>query len=508
MLQKFTRLILFALLLVMAAGCARDEEETPTAVPTPIADATAIPTQVPTAAASPTALQPAPTAIPSASPTAPPAPTPVAEEAPERVGLLRFRDAGDLRSGRFQLLLENVAAPPAGTHYELWLVDESFNTLNLGPLDVTDGQVNFEGETDQNLLAAYGEAFISVEPDGVEDGEIGAIAYRGVIPAGSLLHVRHVVTAFGGNPDAKAFLVGAQEQLHHAMEHTGFLLDELDNENMGEAHRHAEHVVNILDGETGNNFGDLDGDSLAQNPGDGVGVRGYLEGARQHATLAMEADGTTDEVALHGEHVLISSDNSLVRVASAMEEALRVIASDSAGEARPAAETVAELLTATLDGVDANGDGAVAPIADEGGIVTAYVHALNMGALEFFPAGDGRGAGEPAADAAPQPTEEASEEDGADAPAGPTNVTVDMANFAYAPGDLTVAAGTTVTWANQDTGPRHSATAADGTFDTGLFNGGETASFTFDEPGTYVYYCTLHGSPDGSGMAATITVTE
>ena len=38
-----------------------------------------------------------------------------------------------------------------------------------------------------------------------------------------------------------------------------------------------EHVVNILDGETGQFFGDLNLDGQMQNPGDGVGVRVYLE---------------------------------------------------------------------------------------------------------------------------------------------------------------------------------------------------------------------------------------
>jgi plastocyanin len=61
---------------------------------------------------------------------------------------------------------------------------------------------------------------------------------------------------------------------------------------------------------------------------------------------------------------------------------------------------------------------------------------------------------------------------------------------------------------NKDSGPRHSATASDNSFDTGLFDAGEQSTLTFDAPGTYVYYCTLHGSPDGSGMAATITVTD
>ncbi|VAW34152.1 hypothetical protein MNBD_CHLOROFLEXI01-2119, partial [hydrothermal vent metagenome] len=432
-----------------------------------------------------------------------------AEPAPERFGILRFRDSATTPAGSFQLLLEGIAPAPAGTNYVLWLVDDSFNTLNLGAFEVTDGNVQFAGDIDQNLLAVYSSAFISVEPEGVSDGEIGPVAFNGLIPAGSLLHIRHVVTAFPANPINNAFLIGAQGQMQTAVEHTGLLQDELTNDNIREAQRHAEHVVNILDGESGSNFGDLDGDTVPQNPGDGVGVNGYLEGAKQHTNLATDAEDVTAEIELHAEHVLISSDNALGWIDAAIIQALRVIASDSAAEAQPAAEELARLLDAAMNGVDANGDGNVAPIQGEGGIQTAYVHGQNMGSFEFFTA-DGFSANAvpvaPVEEAAPA-TEEvivATEEP----PAADAAATIDMANFAYVSNDVTVSVGTAVTWINKDGGPRHSATASDGSFDTSLFDAGEQVTITFDTPGTYVYYCTLHGSPDGSGMAATITVTE
>lgn len=64
------------------------------------------------------------------------------------------------------------------------------------------------------------------------------------------------------------------------------------------------------------------------------------------------------------------------------------------------------------------------------------------------------------------------------------------------PGDysvnvLTVPAGTTVTWTNED-GMMHTVTAADGSFDSGFLNEGDTFSYTFDEPGEYEYFCSPH----------------
>lgn len=495
--------LLMVLLLVACGGGGETAEVEATAVPEVAATSTEAPAEEPTVAPTepPAEATEVPTEEPTLEATAEPTAVPVAEPAAERLGILRFRDSEGARAGNFQLLLEGISPAAAGTHYELWLEDDSGNTFNLGEFAV-EGNVNFSEDTAEDLLGSYSSAFISIEPDGAADGEIGPVAFEGVIPSESLLHIRHVVTSFPSNPDGKAFLLGTEEQLLLGIEHAGLLLDALASDDLGEAQQHAEHVINILDGEAGSDFGDLDGDGTAQNPGDGFGVRGYLEGAKEHAQLAADAAGATEEVKLHAEHVIISSDNALASLEATIEEALRVIASDSAAEAQPAADELAGLLDIAFNGQDANGDGAIAPIEDEGGLVTAYEHALNMGSFEFFVVGEA-GAAVSAEETPAEPTAEpeaAGDE--------PSPVTVDMVNFVFDPADISVPAGTVVSWVNLDSGPQHSATAADGTFDTGLFDSGQEETITFDTPGTYLYYCVLHGTPDGSGMAATITVTE
>jgi plastocyanin len=85
----------------------------------------------------------------------------------------------------------------------------------------------------------------------------------------------------------------------------------------------------------------------------------------------------------------------------------------------------------------------------------------------------------------------------------------------FEPAQVTVPAGETVTWTNNDTA-RHSVTADDGSFDShpacGGIGGacmikGGTFSHTFSQPGTVAYYCRAHGGPGGKGMAGTVTVT-
>jgi plastocyanin len=74
---------------------------------------------------------------------------------------------------------------------------------------------------------------------------------------------------------------------------------------------------------------------------------------------------------------------------------------------------------------------------------------------------------------------------------------VEIKDFAFGPTTLTVKVGDTVTWINNDvTG--HSATADDGSFDTGVMSQGESGSYTFTEAGTYGYHCTPHPNMKGT----------
>jgi len=82
-----------------------------------------------------------------------------------------------------------------------------------------------------------------------------------------------------------------------------------------------------------------------------------------------------------------------------------------------------------------------------------------------------------------------------------SGVQVVMSNNSFQPAQITVPAGTTVTWINQDS-TSHTVTAGtrgnpSGLFDSGEVASGGTFSFTFDTPGTYDYFCSVHNGMDG-----------
>ncbi len=88
---------------------------------------------------------------------------------------------------------------------------------------------------------------------------------------------------------------------------------------------------------------------------------------------------------------------------------------------------------------------------------------------------------------------------------GGQNVTVMMQDNYFSPANITVPVGTTVTWVQSGNNP-HTTTSYDGLWDSGILPGGsgQSFSFTFNQPGTYTYFCRPH---EAQGMVGSVTVT-
>ena len=99
--------------------------------------------------------------------------------------------------------------------------------------------------------------------------------------------------------------------------------------------------------------------------------------------------------------------------------------------------------------------------------------------------------------------------------AAPAANAVTVEHVAFSPASLQIDAGTEVTWTNRDAEVVHTATSGtpgdkgvpgldngtppepDGVFDGEMDGADATFSFTFDEPGTYAYFCRVHQSMTG-----------
>ncbi len=84
------------------------------------------------------------------------------------------------------------------------------------------------------------------------------------------------------------------------------------------------------------------------------------------------------------------------------------------------------------------------------------------------------------------------------------SITVAVVNNAFISATVEIKAGDTVTWTR--TSGLHSVTADDGSFEQPLGSAWESFSHQFNIPGEYLYFCSLHGGPDGIGMSGKVIV--
>lgn len=76
------------------------------------------------------------------------------------------------------------------------------------------------------------------------------------------------------------------------------------------------------------------------------------------------------------------------------------------------------------------------------------------------------------------------------APSSPT-VDLNIAKFAYAPKDITIAPGTKIVWTNRDETP-HTVTSNDKTFASKGLDTDDKFEHTFSSEGDFGYICTVH----------------
>lgn len=82
--------------------------------------------------------------------------------------------------------------------------------------------------------------------------------------------------------------------------------------------------------------------------------------------------------------------------------------------------------------------------------------------------------------------------------------TVELRAIDFKPGELTVTAGTTVTFENFDAGVEHTVTAGTpddpdpDAFNLEFRDAGDVATFTFDQAGTFAYHCVIHPQMRGT----------
>ncbi len=234
--------------------------------------------------------------------------------------------------------------------------------------------------------------------------------------------------------------------------HAAELERAISRSNLESARRHAEHLVLLIEGRNGINYGDIDGDGTIEDPGDGTGLVAYLLDV---------GDATSD-----------STLASLVETASALAvevnaNALRVFESS-------------DLLS--MGGLGADSVAKAKRVGEE-----------LIAQIETRAAEEGIEAMTIVAPVVPGTKDE------------PSTVNVVIDKFVYTGRDVTIGEGWTVVWVNNEA-PKHTVTSDNDLFKSGSMSKGDTFTFTFDEVGKFPYFCRFHGDKGNVGMAGSITV--
>ena len=462
---------------------------------------------LPSSAATPIVASPAPTAPPVAADTAtpsplPPAPTPTPAEVFGIASVVDERAESD----RINIDLINVPPPPVRSMYVAWLIGNNGEfRLPIGALPPgTAGRVTyaFTSPIGGNLLAKYDEFVVTLEQASDLDTQPSSdIRFSAVIPAGARPALRALLVSGGDTPGEVGYLVGLRRQAQLVVEHVSLTDLSTGSQDLAGIHRHAEHLVNLIEGLHGANFGDVDGDGRLLNPGDGYGLLstdqgfGYVEAARVHAQAALEAPDATAQIKFHAEHVTIGAANAQAWAEQLHARSLELARASDVATAQRILDEMRPLAAALLDGVDANGNGSVEPIPGEGAVNMAYTHAQFAASPAYQSALLEGGAPIVVPEATPTAT----------ATPAPSVVQVLMKDFVFAPQTITIKAGMTIQFVNLDNAP-HTATLDDDSKDTGTLNLNDVAALTFDAPGEFPYFCLFHGGPGGVGMAGKIVV--
>jgi serine/threonine protein kinase len=329
-------------------------------------------------------------------------------------GRLRFTDfSGVNPMDQMSLSLNNVEIPPAGMHYEGWLVSDDGQTIRkIGVVELNAAGVGSVIQIDpsqQNLFADHNQVIVTLEQDGEEVRQpTGQVAYSSIFPPLSLGPTRNLLVAYKGVPDDLALIQGLwyYSGWYIMLSINGDresnivgLREAYENGDEATLRLRAEEIINQIVGEQSEQFLDYNGDGEIDNtpgdiPTDGFGSflngtnKGYLAETDLQAKLAAEADDSTPNIRTNSENLQVCIQNMQGRLNLLLQSALDLNETPFGPEMEPIITDLETLGNLLMNGHDTNGNGLVDPIPGECGANDAYTYAYLMADMYLYPGED------------------------------------------------------------------------------------------------------------------------
>jgi plastocyanin len=478
-----------------------------------------------------------PAAVVPQKPT--PRPTPAAPPGDalgaQAVGYGTFRDVAAPSDG-FDLKVGGL--PPASGQYDAWLTGGGA-ALHIGTLQV-DAQGNAALEyvepSGKNLVGAYTGFSITAEAGGsAPTAPSSTVVIANSLPAGVLGPVRQLLVSGDSAPNKIAYSAGLVAMIEELVPHAKAVSGAAALGDSASMDRHIEHMLNILEGKGGPDYGDFDGNGTLQDPGDGYGIDHYIDQIGAQAAAASAAGDASQNVKIHAAELQALAINLRAWANQTADLLLQAHKATAIADKQSLTSQALVLSRIMLKGQDKNGNGVIDPLGGEGGAYTTYFYSQYLAALGAVPEpgsgvatavpatataaavqtsatpaappasatpGPSATPGGPAATAtSAAPAATATPVPQATATAKPKPIIITYSNFVITPSDNTIQVGQTVTFVIQD-GP-HEPYNDKGVdqFDSGTNLVNTTYQFKFTQAGTITLLCGYH-----SNMTAQLTI--
>jgi tRNA A-37 threonylcarbamoyl transferase component Bud32 len=281
------------------------------------------------------------------------APTPAAVEA---AGGAIYQDAS------MQAILRAVPGPGSGFAYAAWLIGTD-GAVRLAGVDFNSGglSVSFVDPDGANLPARFDEFAVSLEPDPDPAPDVpGTIRFTSRLPEDVLAELRRLDDVSNGQPSSSRIISGMRSEASTHDSHLGFSLAAVQAGNLTAAKQHAEHTINILEGEASQAYGDWDQNGRAENPGDRFGLIPYLRLAVAMVNSELQNPEISPETQASLQSLAGDLEAALEVAEDSSRQAQRVVAVDTIDEIRPLEEEwsammLSETVASASSGAQATG---------------------------------------------------------------------------------------------------------------------------------------------------------
>jgi hypothetical protein len=311
-------------------------------------------------------------------------------------GQVAFLDDPSVAPGHSDALnmsMQGLPAPPAGSQYEAWLVnDQSERIIALGGLKANGQSFSLSyagdggaGRAGSNLLSVGDRVEVTLE-QGAVNSPSGKVVLSAGFPPRAFVHIKHLLFSFPITPGKIGLLVGLLYQARVLNAQSLLLQNAAASHNSSAIQCASQGIIDIIEGAQGTAYQQLPQSCISENSnasGDGFGMlgnNGYVELAAAHASLAATQPDATETIRLHAGHVEIAMANIKGWAKTVEQDTLSL-------RAAPGNTAVIQQIVTLSDhiyhGVDINGDERVDPVPAEAGAITAYNHGQLMATLQL-----------------------------------------------------------------------------------------------------------------------------